>query len=155
MQQPDLSLIPSLISRHIGVPATALVLVCVTEEADGEAAVRAYYLPETINTLGILAPVFRRLIDFEHDYCEALLDFGDPGVPLNSPSVADSLDSIAADLGVERVVCVITLSDQGVPLAARDYAGLEYTLLEKVGSQLHAVLEDTEEAFHTGSLMVH
>ena len=51
------------------------------------------------------------LIDFEWDYHEAPLDFGNLGVPVNSPSAADNLGGIATDLGVERTLCVSTLTD--------------------------------------------
>lgn len=121
MQQSNLPLISSLVSRRIGTSAAVLVLFCVSEDADSGIAVRVYYSPKRVNTRSALAQIFGQVIDFEWDYCEAPLDFGDPGVPVNSPSVGDKLDEIATDLGVEQVLCVMTLTNQGVTLDARDY----------------------------------
>jgi len=121
MQQSNLTLISTLVSRRIGTPAPARVLDHVTGEADGGNAVRFHDSPEPISALGALAQVCGRVIDFEWDYREAPLDFGDPGVPVNSPSAAENLGGIAIDLGVKRVLCVSALTDQGVTLAARDY----------------------------------
>ena len=70
------------------------------------------YSPEPISTLGALAQVW--------DYHEAPLDFDDLGVPVNSPSAADNLGGPPTDLGIKRVQCVSTLTDQGVTLAARN-----------------------------------
>ena len=121
MQQSNLTLIFTLVSRRIGTPSPARVLDHFAEEADGGNAVRIHYSPEPISTLGALAQVCGRVIDFERDYRAAPLDFGDLGAPVNSPSAADNLGGIATDLGVERAQYVSTLTDQGVTLAARNY----------------------------------
>lgn len=115
-----------------GIEPQALALVCTVGEGPS-ASVAAYITPCAARSL-----VFRHAIEMEWRYSDALLSFDDNELPYYGTGARPLDLGIAADrLGVDRVLCVVMLDTVGNVAVARDYEGLEVTLLEAAHIQLN------------------
>lgn len=122
--------IPATLSHLVGTEVTALALVCTV--GDGPmASVAAYITPGAA-----VSPLFRHAIEMEGSYSDTLLSFDDNDPPYyGSPDYHLDLEIAARELGVDRVLCLVTQNPQGKVQVSRDYDGLEVTLLEAANVQ--------------------
>lgn len=129
---PDCTSIPSMISQVIGNPVSALALVCEVGEG-AEASVTAFITPSG----AALSERFRHAIEMEGAYSDTLLSFDDTKPPYYGAGAREvDLPSAARTLGVERVLCLVTLDESGSVYVTRNYDGLEVTLLEAANTHL-------------------
>lgn len=133
---PDKINITEVISSMMGAEVASLAVVC--SVGDGESAsVAAFIAGWTAHR-----EVFRHAIEMEGSYSDTLLSFDSNPPPYYESSAADiDLGLAASKLGVDRVLCLITLDGKGSVSALRDYDGLEVTLLEAAHMQLSRFME--------------
>ena len=124
--------IPATLSHLVGTEVKALALVCTV--GDGPmASVAAYITPGAAGS-----PMFRHAIEMEGTYSDTLLSFDENDPPYyGSTDLQLDLGLAARELGVDRVLCLVTLDCQGKVNVCRDYAGLEVTLLEAANVQFN------------------
>lgn len=131
-QVPTGNDLPATLSNLAGTEVTALALVCTV--GDGQAAsVAAYITPNAA-----VSPLFRHAIEMEGSYSDTLLSFDENTPPYyGGASLNLDLSNAAKEIGVDRVLCLVTLDVQGKVMVARDYDGLEVTLLEAANLQFN------------------
>lgn|SRR5574338_22132 len=119
-----------MIGRLAGFEIAAMALVCVMG-VGANAAVAAF-----ITLGGARSAPFCHAIELEGAYCDGLLGFDAPSPPYygGAPLRID-LAQTAAALAIERILCLVTLDSGGNINVARDYDGLEVTLLEAARTQ--------------------
>lgn len=124
--------IPATLSHLVGTEVKALALVCTV--GDGPmASVAAYITPGAA-----ASPMFRHAIEMEGTYSDTLLAFDENDPPYyGSMDLQLDLGLAARELGVDRVLCLVTLDIQGKVNVSRDYDGLEVTLLEAANVQFN------------------
>lgn len=82
-------------------------------------------------------PRFQHAITLEEAYVEAMAGFDDDAPPFYAVSGrALDLDLVAKAMDVERPLCIIALDRHGALHVARDYEGVDVTLLQGVWIQL-------------------
>lgn len=129
---PNCTSIPAMISQVIGNPVAALALVCEIGEG-ADASVTAFITPSG----AAMSERFRHAIEMEGAYSDTLLSFDNTAPPYYGAGARQiDLPTAARTLGVERVLCLVTLDESGSVLVTRDYAGLEVTLLEAANTHL-------------------
>ena len=131
-QAPSGHDIPATLSNLVGTEVIALALVCTV--GDGPmASVAAYITPGAA-----ASALFRHAIEMEGSYSDTLLSFDDNDPPYyGSPDIHLDLSIAARELGVDRVLCLVTQDHQGKVQVSRDYDGLEVTLLEAANVQFN------------------
>ena len=117
--------IPNTLSQLTGAEVKALAIVCTVGDGEHE-TVTAYITPNAA-----VSPGFRHAIEMEGAYSDTLLSFDDSQPPYyGSIARPVNLELAAYRLGVDRVLCLVTVDAAGNIAATRDYDGLEVTLLE-------------------------
>ena len=128
--------LPSTISRLAGAPIRALALVG-TVGAGPYASVIAFITPDAVGH----AP-FRHAIEMEGGYSAALATFDAEDPPFYGGKVVPiDLARAANEIGVDRVLCLVTLDAAGAVNVVRDYDGVEVTLLEAANVQFTRFME--------------
>lgn len=143
MQITEPSKIPMIVSHHLGNMTNAIALVCIIG-SDAMANVVAFFTPGD----GARDIEFRKALLAEDSYCAAVLSFDDVTEEDSAQQLANHFAGLAADLGVERVVSMIAMTEDGKILKAHDYADLEYTLIEGVQIQLNRFSEIIDGAYY-------
>ena len=124
--------IPATLSHLVGTEVTALALVC-TVGAGPNASVAAYITPAAA-----ASPMFRHAIEMEGTYSDTLLSFDENDPPYyGSADQQMDLGRAARELGVDRVLCLVTLDCLGKVNGCRNYDGLEMNLLEAANVQFN------------------
>ena len=116
------------ISRLTGQSLKAVALVCSVGEEEMESVTACIY-PEP-------SPRFSHALEMEHSYSNALLAFDEPDPPYygNTPFV--DLRQAAFAIGVDRVLCMVSMTSDGKVYGVRDYDGVEMTILTAATEQL-------------------
>lgn len=121
--------ISAAMSHLVGRSVCALALVCTIGEG-ARASVTAYITPRSAGS-----PLFRHAIEMEGAYYDTLLSFEDGPQPFYGSGKSMDLRKAALQLGVDRVLCAVTLDIDGEITAVRDYDGVEVTLLDAAKEQ--------------------
>ena len=128
--------LPSMISRLAGSPVRALALVG-TVGAGPYASVIAFITPDAVGHA-----TFRHAIEMEGGYSAALATFDAEDPPFYGGKVVPiDLARAANEIGVDRVLCLVTLDAAGAVNVVRDYDGVEVTLLEAANIQFTRFME--------------
>ena len=128
--------LPSIISRLAGSPIRALALVG-TVGAGPLASVIAFITPAAVGQA-----LFRHAIEIEGGYSAALATFDAEDPPFYGGKVVPiDLSRAATEIGVDRVLCLVTLDAAGAVNVVRDYDGVEVTLLEAANIQFMRFME--------------
>jgi len=128
--------LPDMIGRLSGAAIQALALVCTVGESP-YASVLAFITPGAAGH-----EPFRHAIEMEGDYSEALSSFDADEPPYyGAKAMPIDLDRTASEIGVDRVLCLVTLDATGAVKVARDYEGVEVTLLEATKIQFTRFME--------------
>lgn len=131
----DYTTIPAMVSHLADTEISFLALLCAVGEGE-HAAVTAFITPTDAS------PQFRHAIEMEEHYSNTLLSFDHNRPPYyGARPIAINLHRVAAELGVDRVLCLVTQNASGSVNAVRDYDGLEVTLLEAANLQFKRFLE--------------
>lgn len=141
MAIPEQVNIPSALSQLQGNEVASLAFVGLVGEGRG-ASVVAFITPDGV----VRSTVFRHAIKMEGSYSDSLLSFHDSAQPYyRSAGAGIDLNQAAIRLGIDRILCLVTLDSTGVVSAVRDYDGLEVTLLEAAHIQLSRFTELIED----------
>lgn len=142
--------LPTMISRLTGAPIRALALVG-TVGAGPYASVIAFITPDAAGHAN-----FRHAIELEGGYSDALSSFDaeDPPYYGDQANTID-LSRAANEIGVDRVLCLVTLDASGTVNVARDYDGVDVTLLEAANIQFSRFLEILDTGFGARSHRLH
>ena len=128
--------LPSMISRLAGATIRALALVG-TVGAGPYASVIAFITPDAAGHAS-----FRHAIEMEGGYSAALTTFDAEDPPFYGGKVMPiDLSRAAAEIGIDRVLCLVTLDAVGMVNVVRDYDGVEVTLLEAANTQFMRFME--------------
>jgi len=76
-------------------------------------------------------------IELEEQYLEQVLDFDEPPKPLYGGEL--NLRALEPAFDVDRLVCLVTLREDGQVYAARNYEGVEMTQLEALHEQFDSI----------------
>lgn len=87
----------------------------------------------------VASPRFRHAIDMERAYTESLIAFDDMAPPFYDGSFSVDLKRVAQEVGVDRVLCFISMSTDDSVSGTRDYDGAEVTVIETAMKQLSAL----------------
>lgn len=138
---PEGQEIPFTVSQLVGTEVAAIALVCAVGHG-AHASVAAYITPAA----GV-STRFRHAVEMEGTYSDTLLSFDDNEPPFYG-GLASPLDlhRAADELGVDRVLCLVTLDAHGDINVSRDYDGLEVTLLEAANLQFSRFAEILEQS---------
>jgi hypothetical protein len=143
---PDGANIPAMVSHLVGTPVSALALVCAVGDGS-HASVAAFITPGAAGS----AP-FRHAIEMEGAYSNTLLSFDENQPPYYGGNTTPvNLNQAANELGVDRVLCLVTLNNAGSVAVVRNYDGLEVTLLEAANlqfSRFQEILDGTVSLGH-------
>lgn len=122
---PESGDISATLAHLTGAEIRALAMVCVVGEGN-TASVAAYITPNAA-----VSALFRHAVEMEEAYSDSLTSFDDDEPPFYGQN-EQPLDLVEAAqrLGVDRLMCVITLDAHGRIAVARDYDGIEMTLIE-------------------------
>lgn len=128
-ETPEISNPLLIISRLMGQNIKAAAVVCSNGE-DEFTSVTAYISPKEAS------PRFRHAIDMECSYNHTLLAFSDIPPPYYGHEAGLDLKHAAAAIGVDRILCVVTMSSDDMVSGMRDYEGVEVTVIEAATEQL-------------------
>lgn len=146
---PDATSIPAMVSHLAGTEVSALALVCAVGEG-AHASVAAFITPGAHCSTS-----FRNAIAMEGDYSDTLLSFDDNPPPYYGDGALDiDLSTAAGVIGVDRVICLVTQVGDQVSVA-RDYDGLEVTLLEATKIQFGRFVEILDGSGVGGRHLLH
>ena len=123
-----------VVARLTGQNIKAVAIVCSVGSEEME-AVTAFISPSEAS------PRFRHAIDMEYSYGKTLLAFDEVAPPFygNTPQI--DLKCAADAIGVDRVLCVVMMTSDGLVSGIRDYDGVEVTILEAATEQLTSFQE--------------
>jgi hypothetical protein len=76
-------------------------------------------------------------LELEERYLEQVLDFDEPPKPLYGGEL--NLRALEPAFDVDRLICLVTLRDDGQVYASRNYEGVEMTQLEALHEQFDAI----------------
>ncbi len=142
--------LPSMISRLTGAPIRALALVG-TVGAGPYASVIAFITPDATGHAN-----FRHAIELEGGYSDALSSFDAEDPPYyGGKEIPIDLSVAANEIGVDRVLCLVTLDTSGAVNVARDYDGVDVTLLEAANVQFTRFMEILDSDFGARSHRLH
>lgn len=102
----------------------------------------------------VTSPRFRHAIDMERAYTESLIAFDDTTPPFYDNPVSVDLKRVAQEVGVDRVLCFVSMSTENSVSGKRDYDGTEVTCIETAMNQLgalHRHLENLAGPSSTGT----
>ncbi len=116
------------ISRLTGQPLKAVALVCSVGEEEMESVTACLY-PEPSHR-------FSHALEMEHSYSNALLAFDEPNPPYYGKTPFVDLKQAALAIGVDRVLCMVSMTIDGKVYGVRDYDGVEMTILTAATEQL-------------------
>ncbi|MHB1098280.1 MAG: hypothetical protein ACYCZR_01880 [Burkholderiales bacterium] len=123
--------IQGVVSQMMGCNLEAMALVCSVNE-DSDASVAAFITPKGAKD----SPRFRHAVEMEEVYSDTLLSFDVVDPPYYGVWPTLNLHQAAVGLGVDRILCLVTLDEHGDVNAARNYAGVEVTMIEAAQEQL-------------------
>ena len=109
------------------VRAAAVISCQVTAE---RTAVTAFIVPKDASAK------FRHAIDMELAFTDTLLAFDEVAPPFYGTAETINLQQAACEIGVDRVLCIVTMTDKDQVFGIRDYDGVEVTVLEAATQQL-------------------
>ena len=118
-----------IIGSLTGQQIKAAAIVCSVGEEE-ETTVTAYISPKEAS------PRFSHAIDMEYAYSKTLLAFDESPPPYYGNTRTVDLKQAAAAIGVDRVLCMVSLTGDGTVFGTRDYDGVEMTVLEAATEQL-------------------
>lgn len=133
---PDAVSIPFMISQLVGAEVSAMALICTVGRKEN-ASVAAFITPSG----PALSMRFRHAIEMEGAYNDTLLNFDHTTPPFYGSPININMRKAARTLGVERVLCLVTVNLNGLVSAVRDYDGVEVTLLEAAQTQFERFKE--------------
>ncbi len=76
-------------------------------------------------------------LELEERYLEQVLDFDEPPKPFYGGEL--NLRALEPAFDVDRLICLVTLRDDGQVYASRNYEGVEMTQLEALHEQFDAI----------------
>lgn len=82
-------------------------------------------------------------LELEERYLEQVLDFDEPPKPLYGGEL--NLRAIEPALDLDRLICLVTLRDDGQVYASRNYEGVEMTQLEALHEQFDSISNSVME----------
>lgn len=135
----DVVSIPFIVTQLLGKEVAAIAIVCSVAEGQ-ETSVVAFITPGS----AARSPQFKHAIEMEHSYSDTLLGFDAAEEPVYETSMSLNLRKAARSLGVDRLLCMVTLDAHGNVAAVRDYDGLEVTALEAASTQFDRFKEILE-----------
>ena len=118
-----------VIGRLTGQSIKAAAIVC-SDGVEEMTTVTAFISPREAS------PNFRHAIDMEHSYGKTLLAFDEVEPPFYGNTSSIDLKHVASAIGVDRVLCVVSMTAEGVVSGVRDYDGVEVTVLEAATEQM-------------------
>ena len=120
-----------------GAPVRALAIVGLNNQAGATNAL-AFLTP------GSSTPAFAHAVTLEADYCDAVMGFEAEQAPSYGHARDLDLRAVACAAGLEEVLCLIVMWEDGQVTALRDYDGVEVTVLEAVKIQFDRMMEILE-----------